>query len=200
MYERRVIDTKGWKFGEETPKSDFNLEDLMKVLETEEQKSDTAITHNDFNSSVEVATQSTLEEQCSKYLVSDTPDTNTEVLVDDLEEQPNHIKLARVAFPLDYPPGLVGDVAKYLFNASRMPIKTFSIGAALIAVAHISKNKFYVGCSRTGLNLYGVLIGDTGAGKECPRRGIKELLKNSMCIESIDESMASGAAVLKAQI
>jgi hypothetical protein len=42
------------------------------------------------------------------------------------------------------------------------------------------------------------MIGGTGAGKECPRRGIKDLLKNSMCTESIDESMASGAAVLKA--
>ena len=198
MRERRIIDTTGWNFGDDTPKSVFILEDLMDVLEKEDQKSDTAITHDDFNASVVAAAQPSLEEKCSKYLVSETPNTNTEVLEDDLEEQPNHSKLARVAFTLDYPPGLVGEVAKYLFYASRMPIKTFSIGAALIAVAHISKNKFYVDCSRTGLNLYVVMIGGTGAGKECPRRGIKDLLKNSMCTESVDESMASGAAVLKA--
>ena len=194
----RIIDTSCLKFGDDTTKLDFDLEEFLAEVETVDQKTDTAITHDDFNASVESATQTSLEEKCSKYLVSETPNTNTEVLEDDLEEQPNHSKLARVAFTLDYPPGLVGEVAKFLFYASRMPLKTFSIGAALIAVAHISKNKFYVGCSRTGLNLYVVLIGDTGAGKECPRRGIKELLKNSMCIESTDESMASGAAVLKA--
>ena len=194
----RIIDTTGWIFDDESPKSDLNLDDFLIDLVKEDQKSDTAITHDDFNASVESATQTSLEEKCSKYLVSETPNTNTEVLEDDLEEQPNHSKLARVAFTLDYPPGLVGEVAKYLFYASRMPIKTFSIGAALIAVAHISKNKFYVDCSRTGLNLYVVMIGGTGAGKECPRRGIKDLLKNSMCTESVDESMASGAAVLKA--
>jgi hypothetical protein len=200
--ERKDIDTTGWKFGDETPKLDSNFEVFLIDLEAGEQKTDTAITHDDFNASVVAAAQSTLKEQCNKYLVSDTPDTNADAdadaLKDDLEEQPNHIKLARIAFSLDYPPGLVGDVAKYLFNASRMPIKTFSIGAALIAIAHVSKNKFYVGRSRTGLNLYVVMIGDTGAGKECPRRGIKDLLKNSMCTESVDESMASGAAVLKA--
>ena len=194
----RIIDTTGWKFDDESPKSDLNLDDFLIDLVKEDQKSDTAISHDDFNASVETATQTSLEEKCSKYLVSETPKTNIEVLEDDLEEQPNHIKLARVAFTLDYPPGLVGEVAKYIFSASRMPLKTFSIGAALIAITHISKNKFYVGSSRTGLNLYVVLIGDTGAGKESPRVGLKDLLKNSMCIESIDESMASGAALLKA--
>jgi hypothetical protein len=95
--ERRVIDTTGWKFDDESPKSDLNLDDFLIDLVKEEQKTDTAITHDDFNASVETATQTSLEEKCSKYLVSETPNTNTEVLEDDLEEQPNHSKLARVA-------------------------------------------------------------------------------------------------------
>jgi hypothetical protein len=70
----RVIDTTGWNFGDESPKLDFTLEDFMDVLEKEEQKSDTAITHDDFNASVVVAAQTTVEEQCSKYLVSTPQD------------------------------------------------------------------------------------------------------------------------------
>ncbi len=69
----RIIDTTGWKFDDESPKSDLNLDDFLIDLVKEEQKSDTAITHDDFNASVESAAQTSLEEKCSKYLVSETP-------------------------------------------------------------------------------------------------------------------------------
>ena len=73
----RIIDTTGWIFDDESPKSDLNLDDFLIDLVKEEQKSDTAISHDDFNASVETATQTSLEEKCSKYLVSDPkpPDT-----------------------------------------------------------------------------------------------------------------------------
>jgi hypothetical protein len=61
------------KFSDETPKLNFNLEDVIfESGATEEQKSDTAITHDDFNSSIEASTQCTLEEQCIN-LVPETP-------------------------------------------------------------------------------------------------------------------------------
>ena len=122
------------KFSDETPKLNFNLEDVIfESGATEDQKSDTAISHDDFNSSIEIVTQCTLEEQCIN-LVPETPDTNAEVLVDDLEEQSNHIKLDRVAFPLDYPPGLAGEAAKYLFKASAL-------------VSGVSDTKYLLHCS-----------------------------------------------------
>ena len=80
----RIIDTSCLKFDDESPKSDLNLDDFLIDLVKEDQKTDTAITHDDFNASVESATQTSLEEKCSKYLVSETPNTNTEVLEDEL--------------------------------------------------------------------------------------------------------------------
>lgn len=101
---------------------------------------------------------------------------------------------------LEYPPGLVGEIAKYIFQSSRMPIKAFAIAGALIVVSYLNSNKAYVGGSDTALNLYICLIGDTGKGKEDPRKAIKRLIasvKNVLRGESIHESIASGAALLR---
>ena len=101
---------------------------------------------------------------------------------------------------LEYPPGLVGEIAKYIFQSSRMPIKAFAIAGALIVVSYLNSNKAYVGGSDTALNLYICLIGDTGKGKEDPRKAIKRLIasvRNESRGESIHESIASGAALLR---
>lgn len=101
---------------------------------------------------------------------------------------------------LEYPPGLVGEIAKYIFQSSRMPIKAFAIAGALIVVSYLNNNKAYVGGSDTALNLFICLVGDTGRGKEDPRKAIKRLIvsvKNVLRGESIHESIASGAALLR---
>lgn len=101
---------------------------------------------------------------------------------------------------LEYPPGLVGEIAEYIFQSSRMPIKAFAIAGALIVVSYLNSNKAYVGGSDTALNLFICLVGDTGRGKEDPRKAIKRLIdsvRNVSRGESIHESLASGAALLR---
>lgn len=101
---------------------------------------------------------------------------------------------------LKYPPGLVGEIAKYIFQSSRMPIKAFAIAGALIIVSYLNSNKAYVGGSDTALNLFICLVGETGRGKEDPRKAIKRLIdsvRNGSRGESIHESIASGAALLR---
>lgn len=103
-------------------------------------------------------------------------------------------------FSLQYPPGLVGDIAEYIFQSSRMPNKAFAIAGALIIVSYLNSNKAYVGGSDTALNLFICLVGDTGSGKEDPRKAIKRLIdsvRNMSRGESIHESIASGAALLR---
>ncbi|SEQ53477.1 DNA-primase RepB domain-containing protein [Nitrosomonas ureae] len=101
---------------------------------------------------------------------------------------------------LQYPPGLVGEIAKYIIQSSRMPVKSFAIAGALTTISYLNSNKAYVGGSDTALNLYICLVGDTGRGKEDPRKAIKRLIdsvRNVSRGESIHESIASGAALLR---
>ena len=116
----------------------------------------------------------------------------------EITEQPDHAQLSKKIFALDYPKGLVGDVAKYIYSSSRKPSMSFSIAGALVAVSHISMGKYYVSSSNTGLNVYFILCGDTSCGKESPRQGIKAILTAIEATDSIDEAMASGPALLKA--
>lgn len=107
--------------------------------------------------------------------------------------------LLKPNFDIEYPPGLVGKIAKHIFHSSRMPVKSFAIAAALIVVAQLNANRAHVKKSNTALNLYQCLIGDTGKGKEDPRKAIKRLLDAAKDFDrsSIHESIASGAALLR---
>lgn len=104
----------------------------------------------------------------------------------------------RVSFDLDYPPGLVGDVARYIYDSSRNPIRSFAIAGALSAVAYLSQNRAYVKPSSTALNLYQTLIGETGSGKEDPRKAIKRICDIAGLTDGICETLASGPAMLRA--
>lgn len=119
--------------------------------------------------------------------------------VDDLPDISNKSNLSKPKFDIEYPPGFVGELAKYIFKSSRMQVKSFAIAAALTAIAQLNANRTHVKKSDTALNLYQCLIGDTGKGKEDPRKAIKRLLDVAKCLDrsSIHESIASGAALLR---
>lgn len=63
---------------------------------------------------------------------------------------------------LGWPPGLVGDLAQYIYASSSRPIKQFSIAAALFLTTAVSRKYNIEG---TGLNLYMMLVAETGRGK-----------------------------------
>lgn len=63
---------------------------------------------------------------------------------------------------LDWPPGLVGEIAKYVYLQSPRPIKQFSIATALYIMGFAGRKYNIEG---HGLNLYLILVAGTGRGK-----------------------------------
>ena len=100
---------------------------------------------------------------------------------------------------IDWPPGLMGEIAKYIFNTSNRPAKEISIAAAIGFVTGIIARAYNI--SNTGLNQYIMVIAGTGRGKEEMRKGIdrivnevrnRTLLLNTPGTSLIDEFIGPG--------
>ncbi len=100
--------------------------------------------------------------------------------------------------PVDWPPGLVGEVAHYIHGSSIMPVKSFAIAGALSLVSHLMMNRASIGAMETPTNLYQVMIGETGHGKEDPRSAIKRLLSATHNLDGLLEEATSDTALLRA--
>ena len=101
---------------------------------------------------------------------------------------------------LDWPPGLVGAIAGFIYKSSPRPVKEVSIVAALGLVAGITGKAFNVG--QTGINLYIILIARSAIGKEAMHSGIGHILRSS-CGHALTPFVnftdyASGPALTKA--
>lgn len=72
------------------------------------------------------------------------------------------------------PPGLIGEMAEYMFSSAYRPVREISLAAALGFGAGIMGRQWNV--SNTGLNQYLVLLAKTGTGKEGAVGGIDALL------------------------
>lgn len=105
-------------------------------------------------------------------------------------------------YPIDWPPGLTGEVARYFFDSARMPVKSYAIAGALSFMSHYNAGMFYVGLSKTALNLYQCLVGDTGTGKEHPRQAIIKLIKavRHDPLSKVFDDMSSGTGLLRALV
>lgn len=76
--------------------------------------------------------------------------------------------------PISYPTGLVGDIAKYIYNTAPRPILEVSIAGALALVSGIAGRHYNINGS--GLGLYLVALAKTGRGKEAASNGISHLV------------------------
>ncbi len=79
---------------------------------------------------------------------------------------------------LTRPPGLLGDFADYVYASASMPVLEVAVVAALGLVAGIAGRQWNTGGDPAGLNLYLVLLGKTGIGKEAGQRAIARLLSH----------------------
>lgn len=77
---------------------------------------------------------------------------------------------------LTFPDGLVGDIAQYIYDSSPRPVMEISLAAAFGLMAGICGGAFNV--SNTGLNMYIVVLAQTGTGKEALQSGISRLMEN----------------------
>jgi hypothetical protein len=87
------------------------------------------------------------------------------------KEAANNKKESSVYFPK----GLVGDIAQYIFDTSKRPVREISLTASMALVTSIVQRAYNI--SHTGLNQYFILIAGTGRGKEEGRKGIKRIIK-----------------------
>lgn len=73
-----------------------------------------------------------------------------------------------------FPPGLVGEIANFVYQSSPRPVQEISLVAAIGMVCGIAGRSFVV--SNTGLNQYLMLLAKTGRGKEAIKDGIERLI------------------------
>lgn len=72
------------------------------------------------------------------------------------------------------PPGLVGEIAKFIMAAAPRPVREIALVGAIGLMAGICGRSFNV--SGTGLNQYLLLLAPTGTGKEAMARGTNKLM------------------------
>ena len=76
--------------------------------------------------------------------------------------------------PYTVPGGLLGEIADFIYKSSPRQIKEVAIATAIGLMAGITGNAYNV--SGTGLNVYMLLLANTGAGKDALHNGAGKLL------------------------
>lgn len=72
------------------------------------------------------------------------------------------------------PPGLLGEIASFIYQAAPRPVPEVALAAAIGLLAGITGRAYNI--SGTGLNQYVLLLAMTGAGKEAAASGINKLM------------------------
>jgi len=72
------------------------------------------------------------------------------------------------------PPGLLGEMAQFIYSAAPRPVPEVALAAAIGLMAGITGRAYNI--SGTGLNQYVLLLAMTGAGKEAAASGINKLM------------------------
>lgn len=99
------------------------------------------------------------------------------------------------------PPGLLGAIAHFIYNAAPRPVPEMALAGAIGLMAGICGRAYNV--SGTGLNQYILLLANTGTGKEAMASGIDKIINAvSMQVPVAPEfigpsEIASGQALVK---
>lgn len=89
--------------------------------------------------------------------------------------EPKPILPPIVDYEPDWPPGLVGEIAKYIYESAPMPSKIIAIAASLALFSGICGRAYSV--SGTGCGQYIILLAPTGYGKDAMKKGIERIMR-----------------------
>jgi hypothetical protein len=104
-------------------------------------------------------------------------------------------------FDWTVPPGLLGEIATFIYASSVRQVKEIALAAAVGLMSGICGRQYNV--SGTGLNQYILLLASTGTGKESMRSGIDKIMRHvkpiaPAAMEFIGPNeIASGQAIVK---
>ena len=91
-------------------------------------------------------------------------------------------------------PGFVDDLRDHTLESGYSPNKVLAFSGALAMLAHLS-GRTYRDAHGTRTNLYLIALGDTGIGKDEPRRVNRRLAEACGAGATIADAMASGEAL-----
>lgn len=95
---------------------------------------------------------------------------------------------------LTHVPGFIGKLADFTLATGHSPNRVLAFSGALAMLAHLTGRGF-ADTHGTRTNLYVVVLGDSGIGKDDPRKTNARLAQRVDFSESIAEAFASGEAI-----
>lgn len=131
----------------------------------------------------------------------DTGGSNPSTPAKSKKSKPLEFSVTKEKLYLYPPPGLVGEIANFIYQAAPRPVPEIAIAAAIGLMSGICGRAYNV--SSTGLNQYILLLAKTGRGKEAIQSGISKLVSAvKMQVPTIEEcigpdEIASGPALYK---
>jgi hypothetical protein len=123
-----------------------------------------------------------LEEMIDRSFDNLAPDISLDQLMGTLMQQIEADRAAKAITPTpmlgegwELPPGLVGDIAQFVYSQAPRPVQEVALAAAIGLMSGICGRSYNI--SSTGLNQYILVLAETGRGKEALKSGISKLMK-----------------------
>ena len=95
--------------------------------------------------------------------------------------------------PIPLPPGLLGEIADYIYRSAPRPVPEIALAGAIGLMAGVCGRSFNV--SATGLNQYVLMLAPTGTGKEAMQSGIEKFMSYVMRGGLADDALNTMPAV-----